>query len=175
MKIPTLLLFMVSLVVSTVSADDAKPPADVAHYSGNGIAFDYPKSWKLKDHKIGGIANVFVQNDQGTQVILQVHPADSDPKKTGKLLEDSMRKAFEGKLVPGSEKAAKRKIAGVEREGLGMDFEVLKDIAIHFEFASFRIDDKKPVVCMVFQNSAFDADAAKKGFDLISGSLAEAK
>src|SRR3954471_12915684 len=55
--------------------------AQDARYSENGITFDYPKGWKVKTEKPGGIVSVTVQNDNGTQAIVQVHPADADPKK----------------------------------------------------------------------------------------------
>jgi hypothetical protein len=89
------------------------------------------------------------------------------------VMEKVFRKAFEGKLVAGSEKAAKRKIVGHEREGIAMDFEVAKDVVIHFEFFAFPLAPKKPVLCVVFQHGEFDADAAKKGFDLFAKSLTE--
>jgi len=147
--------------------------AQDARYSENGITFDYPKGWKVKTEKPGGIVSVTVQNDNGTQAIVQVHPADADPKKVRSEVEKVFRKAFEGKLVKGSEKAVKRKMAGKEREGAAMDFEVAKDVPIHFEFFAFPLAAKKPVVCVVFQHGGFDADAAKMGFGLIAGSLAE--
>jgi hypothetical protein len=160
------------LVVNIVVADE-KPKEN--RYNANGVAFDYPKGWKVVEDKRSGVATVTVQNDKGTQAILQVHPADADPKAVRTSMETTMKKAFEGKLVPGSEKAAKRKVAGTEFEGVGMDFQLAKDVAIHFEFYATSLAPKKPVVCAVFQNAAFDADAAKKGFDLIAGSLTVSK
>lgn len=151
----------------------ATPAQDAARYSESGLAFDYPKEWKAKTDKAGGILTVTVLNDKGTQALVQVHPADADPKAVRSLMETTFRKVFEGKLVAGSEKAVKRKVAGAEREGAAMDFEVAKGVAIHFEFFAFPLGAKKPVVCLVFQHAGFDADAAQKGFALIAGSLAE--
>lgn len=148
------------------------PAQESARYSENGVTFDYPKGWKAKAEKPGGAPAVAVQNDKGTTALLQLHPAGADPKAVRALMDKSFRKAFEGKLVPGSEKAVKRKLAGGEREGVAMDFEVAKGVAIHFEIFAFALPSKK-VVCAVFQHGGFDADAAKKGFDLIAGSLAE--
>ncbi|HVS37615.1 MAG TPA: LamG domain-containing protein [Gemmataceae bacterium] len=149
-----------------------EPPPGAARYAANGVTFDYPKAWMVMADKPGGVVSVAVQNDKGTQALVQVHPADADPKAVRSQLESVMRKAFEGKLVAGSEKAAKRKIAGADREGAGMDFEAAKDVPIHFEFFAFPLAAKKPVVVVVFQNGSFDSDAAKEGFDLIAASLA---
>src|SRR5262245_38531419 len=107
-----------AVLVGTALAQDA------ARFSGEGIAFDYPKGWKAKAEKARGVTAVTVRNDKGTQVLLQLHPGGTDPKVVRDLMDKSFRKAFEGKLVKGSEKAAKRKIAGGEREGVAMDFEV---------------------------------------------------
>ena len=147
---------------------------DATRFSEGGITFDYPKGWKVKTEKPGGVVSATVQNDKGTQALVQVHPSSADPKTVRSVMEKVFRKAFEGKLVPDSEKAVKRKIAGREREGAAMDFEVAKGVAIHFDIFAFPLPAKKQVVCAVFQHAAFDADAAKKGFDLIAGSLAEA-
>jgi hypothetical protein len=147
------------------------PPAGAARYNANGITFDHPKGWKIMTEKIF-VTSITVQNDKGTQALLQVHPPNADAKKALTLLETTFRKAFEGKVVKGSEKTVKRKIRGAEREGGSMDFEVAKDVAINFQFFSFSLGAKKPVVCVVFQHAGFDAEEAKKAFALIAGSLA---
>lgn len=149
--------------------------AQDARYAANGITFDYPKGWKVMTEKPGGIVSITVQNDRGTQAIVQIHPADTDPKKARSEVEKVFRKAFEGKLVRGSEKAVRKKIAGSVRDGATLDFEVAKDVPLHFEFFAFPLAAKRPVVCMVFQYGDFDADAAGKGFPLISNTLAELK
>jgi hypothetical protein len=155
--------------------EPGKLPPGAARYSDNGITFAYPKEWKVATEKADGVVTVIVQKDKGTQAIVQLHPAEADPKGVRTQLETAFRKAFEGKLVAGSEKAPKRKIAGAEREGVAMDFEVAKGVAIHLEVFAFSLGPKKPIVCIVFQHSAFDADAAKKGFDMIAASVEEKK
>jgi predicted Zn finger-like uncharacterized protein len=154
--------------------DPPRPTADAARYSANGIIFDYPKEWKVKTETPAGVVSITVANDKGTQALVQLHQADADPKAVRTQLETGFRKAFEGKLVAGSEKAVKRKIAGGDRDGGAMDFEVAKGVAIHFELFAFPLGPKKPVACVVFQHAAFDAEEAKKGFDLIAGSVTTA-
>jgi hypothetical protein len=161
-----LIVTMLAALVGVALAQDA------SRFSEKGVTFDYPKGWKVKSEAAAGVQTVNVQNDKGTQAIVQVHPAGADPKAVRAAMEQVFRDAFKGKLVAGSEKAAKRKIAGGEREGAAVDFEVAKGVAIHFQFFAFSLADKKPVVCVVFQNAAFDAGAAKAGFDRIAGSLA---
>jgi hypothetical protein len=165
--------FLLAVILGSFAFALAALAQDTTRYSENGITFDYPKGWKATTENPGGVVSVTVQNDKGTQAIVQIHAADADPKKVRSEVEKVFRKVFDGKLVKGSEKAVKRKIAGSEREGAAMDFEVAKDVPIHFEFFAFPLAVKKPVVCVVFQHAEFDVDAAKKGFDLIAGSLAE--
>jgi hypothetical protein len=164
---------LLAMVLGGFAWAGTAPAQEAARYSENGISFDYPKGWMVKTEKPGGVVSVTVQNDKGTQAIIQIHPAGADPKMVRSQLETVFRKAFEGKLVPGSEKAARRQIAGRDRDGLSLDFEVAQGVAIHFEFFAFPLAPNKPVVCAVFQHGGFDAAAAKKGFDLIAGSLAE--
>jgi hypothetical protein len=160
-------------------ADRPAPPTgtplapDATRYRANGISFDYPKGWTVKDEKPGGAVSVSVQNDKGTQAMVQVHPGGADVKVVRAQREAVFRKVFEGNLVAGSEKAVQRKIAGAEREGVAMDLEVARGVAIHFEFFAFGLGPKKPVVCAAFQHGGFDAEAARKGFALIAGSLGE--
>jgi hypothetical protein len=161
------------LAVLLISLAAPAPAQDATRYSEGGITFDYPKGWKVNTEKAGGVVSITAQNGKGTQAIVQIHRTDANPKAVCSLMEKVFRKAFEGKLVPGSEKAVKRKIAGREQEGVAMDFEVAKDLAIHFEFFAFPLAAKKPVMRVVFQHGEFDADAAKKGFGLIAGSLTE--
>jgi hypothetical protein len=151
------------------------PKGAAARYAADGITFDYPKEWTVKAEKPGGMVSITVQNDKGTQVLIQIHPNDANPKSVRSQMESVFRKAFEGKLVPGSEKAVKRKLASTERDGMGMDFEVAKDVVIHFDFFAFPLAAKSPVVCVVFQHGVFDAEAAGMGFDVIAGSLTESR
>src|SRR5262249_3006060 len=148
--------FILAVVLSGFTLAAATLAQDTARYSEGGITFDYPKGWKVTTEKPGGVVSVTVQNDEGTQAIVQVHQATADPKAVRSEMENVFRKVFEGKLVKGSEKAVKRKIAGSEREGAAMDFEVAKDVPIHFEFFAFPLAAKKPVVCVVFQHGEFD-------------------
>jgi hypothetical protein len=165
--------FILAAVMSGFTLAAPALAQDTKRYAEGGITFDYPKGWKATTENPGGVVSVTVQNDKGTQAIIQIHQATADPKVVRSEMEKVFRKVFDGKLVKGSEKAAKRKIAGSERQGVAMDFEVAKDVPIHFEFFAFPLAAKKPVVCIVLQYGEFDATEAKKGFDLIAGSLAE--
>jgi Concanavalin A-like lectin/glucanases superfamily/tRNA_anti-like len=158
------------------SVAQADPPKGAAaRYAADGITFDYPKHWTVNAEKPGGMVSLTVQNDKGTQVLIQLHPNGADPKSVRTQMESVFRKAFEGKLVPGSEKAVKRKLAGAERDGMGMDFELAKDVVIHFDFFAFPLAAKSPVVCIAFQHGIFDAEATAMGFDVIAASLAESR
>lgn len=167
-------ILLLAVIVAMVALVGTGLAQDAARFSEQGIAFDYPKGWKAKTEKPGGVLTVTVQNDKGTQAIVQLHAGGTDAKAVRDLMDKSFRKAFEGKLVKGSEKTVKRKLVGAEQEGVAMDFEVAKGVAIHFEIFAFALPSKKQVVCAVFQHAAFDADEAKKGFDQIAASLAEA-
>lgn len=147
------------------------PPADAARYTGSGATFDYTRGWKLTTDKAGPIATITVQNDAGTQAMVQIHPPGADPKTVRSTMEGVFRKGFEGKAVAGSDKAVNRKFGATERAGQAVAFEVAKDVAINFEFYAFPLGEREPVVCVVFQHAAFDATAAKAGFDRVAGSI----
>ncbi len=117
-----------------------------------------------------------MENDKGCEVYIQVHSVQSveiDPKAVQEVVDHTCRRMFQGKLVPGSYKSANGKIASVEKESVTMDFKIAKGGVIHVEISATVMPSKKKLVCVIFQNPTLDSEAAKKGFDLIAGSLAE--
>src|SRR5205085_9012524 len=101
-------VFLLAAALGGLAWAGAVLAQDATRYSEGGITFDYPKGWKVKREKPGGIVSITAQNDKGTQALVQIHPTDADPKAVRSLTEKVFRKAFEGKLVPGSEKGTKR-------------------------------------------------------------------
>lgn len=156
---------LAAALVSTAWAQDA------GKFKEGGISFDYPKDWKLKTEKPGGIVSATAQNAKGTQVVVQAHSPGTDAKGIARVMGDTFKKAFEGKMVPNSEKAVKRKFASGEQEGTEMAFEVAKGVAIQMEIFAFPLGKDKPVVCAIFQHAAFDAEEAKKAFEQVAGTL----
>jgi hypothetical protein len=146
---------------------------EVAKFEQGGIRFDYPKGWKVDSPpKQSNLILATISNPAGSQVTLQIHPLNADPKKIVEQTEKSFRKTFAGKLVPGSDKGVKQHVMGSEREGKALDFEVAKGFPMHFELFAFRIADKKPIVGLTLNYLKTDAEEANKGFKMIANSLA---
>jgi hypothetical protein len=167
-----LLTLTFALILAPGLAADDK---ETATYEGHGLTFRHPKDWKATVEQKGGILTINVQQDKGPQAMIQVYPALVTSKQVLGQMDKAFRKAFEGKLVKDSDKAVKRKLAGAEREGLAMAFDVAKGVTVNFEVFAFETPSKKRTLAVVFQHIPPHADAAKKGFGMIADSLREGK
>lgn len=163
-------LLLAVTLASGLAADDK----DTMRYDDHGIVFNYPKDWKVEIDKKKDVT-VTVAKDKGTQVRIQIFGAEVEPKAELDQMDKTYRKSFEGKLVKGSDKAVKRKLAGEEREGLTLAFEIMKDVTFNVEVFAFAAPSKKKTLAVIFHTSSLDAEMAKKGFAVIADSFQEAK
>jgi hypothetical protein len=168
----TLLLAMTVVSAAALTAEPAFAQ-DKTRFAEQGVVFDYPKDWKVKTTKTTDGASINATNGKGTQMLIGLHPADIDPKALRELMDKTFRKQFEGKLVKGSEKSVKRKLAGSVQEGIAMDYEVSTGVVSTFELFAFPLPSKKRVVFVLFGHFHLYAEAAKKDLAMIADSLAE--
>jgi hypothetical protein len=164
-----------AVIVGSAVAVGVEPlDQETTKYDDHGITFRYPKTWKATaDQK--GVTTITVQKDRGTQAMLQIYPAAATPTQILDQMDKTFRKLFEGKLVKGSDQPLKRKLAGEDRDGITMAFEVAKGVTVSVEVFAFVPASKKQTIGVVFQYNSVDADVARMGFKTIAESLQEAK
>jgi hypothetical protein len=170
-----LTLVLASTFPAGASFADA-PDKETATYEDNGVSFRYPKDWKVRAEPAKkGPLTIFAEKDGNTHAMIQIYPPEATPKLILDEMDKAFRKAFEGKLVKGSDKAAKRKLVGEERTGLAMDFEVAAGVIFTVEVLAFELPSKKNTLAVIFQTTAGSGDGGKKGRDVIADSLKEQK
>jgi hypothetical protein len=163
---------MTIVATVTVAAEPALAQ-DKARYAEEGVVFDHPKDWTFKTSTKSDITNISGGNTKATQVLIQLHLTGIDPKALRDLMDMTFRKQYEGKLVKGSEKVVKRKLAGSEREGVAMSYEVAKGVTTNFELYAFTLPSKKRVMFVLFGHLSLYAEAAKQELNMVADSLAE--
>ena|ERR1051326_7970745 len=163
------------IVLSSAIFAGADPVIDTAHYSENGITFDYPKDWKIKTDKgTKGLVTITATSDSGSTAMLQVYSLPVEPDDILKQVYAAVRKSFEASLVKDSEKEVKRKIAGTELTGKSMEIDVIKGTtSLKQEMYAFKAPSKNRVIFVMFQAVSTEADKAKAGFDAVAKTLAE--
>jgi hypothetical protein len=159
-----------------VQADpkDAKPK----RYAEHGIAFNYPPELKITTRPDRGFVTITAETAKGTLALIQVYTVEADPKDILTEMDKSLRKQFaaiKGELVKGSDKPVKRKVAGSEREGIGLEFMLGKDVSFKIEVYAFQAPSKKKVFAVILQQSSLEAEAGPKYFAVIADSLEETK
>ena len=161
--------FIALVAVTTVRADDAS-------YDDKGITLTYPKDWNIKTDAKKEFTTIVLDNKKGTSATIILHDPSIDPKTMADNLDKQYKKSFEGKIVAKSEKAAKRKLFGEERDGQTMEIELVKDTdtKTKMEFYSFKTKSNKYTITVVLTTTSFDGEGAK-AIDAVTDSLKEKK
>ena len=158
----------VVLAAGAARAEDAK-------FEKHGLTFTYPKDgWTVKDDAKKDVTTITAVNGKGTTVTITLNGPDVDPKLLAGELDKTFKNIFKDKVVKDSDKPAKRKLLGAEREGQTLEIELAKGVTSKLEYYAFQTASKKNTVSVTLQTTSFDADA-KKVVDMIADSLMESK
>jgi hypothetical protein len=169
--------------VSAWSAEAATPQKEVAEkkqeaarFADHGVVFDYPKGWKIVTKINKDIATVSVSDAaRGTMADVQIHPAGVDPKGLRDLMDKSFQDGFGGggKVIKGSVKSVKRRLAGSVQDGAASSYDLGKGVVMNLEIYAFPLPSKKKVVCVILGYFSLYAESAQKELDLFAASFAE--
>jgi hypothetical protein len=158
----------VALAAAGARADDAK-------FDKHGVTFTYPKDgWTIKDDAKKDVTTITAANDKGTTVTITLNGPEVDPKTLAGELDKTFKNIFKDKVVKDSDKPAKRKLLGAEREGQTLEIKIAEGVTSKLEYYAFPTPSKKNTISVTLQTVSFDADA-KKVVDMIADSLMEAK
>jgi hypothetical protein len=169
----TLLTALVAGLAVALAAAGAR--ADDAKFDKHGVTFTHPKDgWTIKDESKNDVTTITAANDKGSTVTITLNAPAVEPKTISDQLDQTYKKIFEGKIVANSDKAAKRKLLGEERQGKTMEIKIAEGVTTTVEYYVFQTPSKKNTIGVIFTTNSFDADG-KKGVQMILDSIAEAK
>ena len=164
---------LTALLVAVLAAGAAR--AEDATFDKHGVTFTYPKDgWTVKDDAKKDVTTITAVNGKGTTVTITLNAPEKDPKALAAELDKTCKNLFKDKIVKDSDKPAKRKLLGAEREGQTLEIELAKGVTSKLEYYAFQTASKKNTVSVTLQTTSFDADA-KKVVDMIADSLMESK
>jgi hypothetical protein len=168
MKTHLTALLVVALVGGASLADDAK-------FEKHGLTFTYPKDgWTVKDDAKKDVTTITAMNAKGSTVTITLNGSEVDPKVLAAELDKTFKNIFKDKVIKDSDKPAKRKVLGAEREGQTLEIKLAEGVTSKLEYYAFQTSSKKNTISVTLQTTSFDADA-KKVVDMIADSLMEAK
>jgi hypothetical protein len=165
--------FLAALLAVLAAAADAPN----GKFDDFGITFDHPKEWAVKTNtRIKGEKTVSAFGDKGPGVTITLLDGKEDPKQQGELIDKALKETYKGAVIKDSEKPAKRKLLGADREGQEFVFELKNrpGVKTKVEYYAFQTPSKKYTVSVTLQSDVMDADG-KKGLETIADSLAEKK
>jgi hypothetical protein len=141
---------------------------ETLHFSGYGMAFDYPGVMRVAAEKDDDFATVTVDGPDSPLVLFQSYGPAYDVEDIRTALREQFVKEFsgDGKSLT-SEREVKRRIGGVERTGTALDFNVAGDsIAVEL----YAWDKGLRVMTAVFQWRREDQALADRTFNVVTGS-----
>ena len=140
-------------------------------FSGSGISFTYPSDMRVQTERESGFDTFTVQGADSPLAIIQVYRAPIEDLALLKTLVGTMRQEYRktgARIIPGTDRAVKRKVAGAERTGKGFDVKVSGSL-FTLEIYAVRVNGRS--VSITLQHDQNEGRLAKKQFATITESL----
>src|SRR5262245_42496330 len=128
---------LTALVVVALAAGAAR--AEDATFDKHGVTFTYPKDgWTVTDEVKSDGTTITAVNGKGTPVTITLLPPEKDPKALAGVLDKTFKDMYKDKLIKDSDKPAKRKLLGAEREGQTLEFKLTESATSKVEYYAFQ-------------------------------------